>query len=121
MTKRSESPKTIWAYGYRILPPQAAERVRMIQTLLDQEHADAQREARTWAGRVVLEPEVTLILIVSDSPDQNREVNRRLEAEVKRLQAGFLITAPLAVADDVAPDPSPSPADPVDTGLTPTR
>lgn len=103
--KRTESPKTIWAYAYQILPPQAADRLRAIQTLLDHEHADAQRGARTWGGRVVLEQEVTLILVVSDSPEQNREINRKLEAELKALQAGFSITAPMAVEDDPRPLP----------------
>ena len=103
--KRSESPKTIWAYAYQILPPQTAERLRTIQHLLDQEHTDAHREARTWGGRVVLEPQVTLILVVSDSPEQNREVNRRLEAELQALHARFSITTPMAVEDDARPLP----------------
>ena len=98
--KRRRSDKTVWAYAYQILPPQSAERVRAIQTLLDREHVDARRESRTWAGRIVLEPKVTLILIVSDTPAQDREINDRLAAEVTLLQAAMLITTPLAVVDD---------------------
>lgn len=103
--KRTESPKTIWAYAYQILPPQAADSLGAIQTLLDHEHADAQRGARTWGGRVVLEPQVTLILVVSDSPEQNREVNRKLQAELQALPARFSITTPMAVEDDARPLP----------------
>lgn len=98
--QRRRSDKTVWAYAYQILPPQSADRLRAIKILLDREHVDAQREARTWAGRIVLEDKVTLILIVSDSPEQNREINEALAAEVQRLQAALLITTPLAVADD---------------------
>ncbi|HXM38658.1 MAG TPA: hypothetical protein VN908_08375 [Gemmatimonadales bacterium] len=100
--KRNRSPKTIWAYAYQILPPQPAERLGTIQTLLDHEHADAKRGARTWTGRVVLEEQITHIMVVSDSPEQHRDVNRRLEAELQELQAGFAMTAPMAVEDDAA-------------------
>ena len=98
--KRRRSDKTVWAYAYQILPPQSADRLRAIQRVLDREHANAQRESRSWAGRLVLEEKVTLILIVSDSPEQNREINRALATEVEQLHAALLITTPLAVADD---------------------
>ena len=94
--------KTIWAYAYQIVPPQTADRLRPIQTLLAREHAMAQREARTWGGTVVLEENVTLIMVVSDSPRQNREINKSLEAAIKELQADVLLTTPLAVADEAA-------------------
>lgn len=89
----------MWAYAYEIVPPQPEERLRAIKTLLDQEHSDARRGARAWAGRLVLEPLVTHILVVTDSPEPNREVNRKLEAELLQLQAGFSVTTPLAVED----------------------
>jgi len=109
-SKRRRSDKTVWAYAYQILPPQSADRLGAIQTLLDREHVDAQREARTWAGRIVREPKVTLILVVSDTPAQDREINHRLAVEVTLLQAALLITKPLAVADDI-PLPASSPSD----------
>jgi hypothetical protein len=40
------------------------------------------------------------ILIVSDSPEQDHEVNRRLEAKLQELKAGFSITVPIAVVDE---------------------
>jgi hypothetical protein len=100
--KRIPTPKTVWAYAYQILPPQPAARLHVIRTFLEHAHTQAQREARTWTGRVVVEEQVTHILIVSDSPEQNHEVNRRLEAKLEELKAGFSITVPIAVADDTA-------------------
>jgi crotonobetainyl-CoA:carnitine CoA-transferase CaiB-like acyl-CoA transferase len=100
-TKRTQTPKTVWAYAYQILPPQPAARLHSIKTLLDHAHTEARRDARTWTGRVVVEDQVTHILIVSDSPEQNHEVNRRLEAKLQELNAGFSITVPIAVAEDI--------------------
>lgn len=99
---RTRSPKAVWTYAYQIVPPQTEDRLGTIKTLLEQEHADARRRARTWVGRVVLEQQITHILVVTDSPEQSGEVNRRLEAELGELQVGFSITAPMAVADDDA-------------------
>ena len=105
--KRTPPPKTIWAYAYQILPPQGAQRLHAIKTLLDHAHTEAQRGERTWTGRVVVEEQITHILIVSDSPEQNHEVNRQLEAKLQELKAGFAITVPVAVSDEgVVPQPS---------------
>ena len=100
---RIVSPKIMWAYGYQISPPQSEGRLAEIQDLLDQEHTSAKLGARTWEGRFVMEDKITHILVVADSPDQDREVNRRLESALEALQAGYSITAALAVADDPAP------------------
>ena len=97
--------KTVWAYAYQIVPPQGEDRLRTIRTLLDHEHWDAERGARVWAGRVLPGRWNTCILVVSDSPRQNREVNRRLEAKLKELDATFGITAPMSVADAAAGRP----------------
>jgi hypothetical protein len=99
----------VWAYAYQILPPQAEDRLHSIKTILDQENADAQRTAKTWAGRVVVEQQVTHILVVSDSPEQNHDVNRRLEAKLQELHAGFSMTVPIAVVDDLATADSAAP------------
>jgi hypothetical protein len=96
-------PKPMWAYAYELVPPQAEERLRSIKPVLDKEHSEARRGARTWVSNVVLERQVTHILVVSDSPAQNREVNRQLEATLRELKAGFSVTAPMLVADEVTP------------------
>ena len=101
MVDKKQKPfKTIWTYGYQIVPPQAEDRLRTVTTLLDHENSAAQRGERTWSGRVILEQQITHILVVTDSPEQNREVNRKLEAELNELNVGFSITAPMALEDE---------------------
>lgn len=107
MTKKSRGPpgRGLWAYAYDVALPDREDRLQNIQYLLDQEHTEARAGAWTWAGRVVMEPPVTRILVISDSPAQDRDVNRRIEAELRRLEATFEVTAPLAVAGDGGPHP----------------
>ena len=90
----------VWAYAYRITPPQPKHRLKMIQALLDHEHGVALQGARRWTGRLVLERRATRILIVSDSPDQERAVDDRLSGEVRRLQATLTRTLPLEISAD---------------------
>jgi hypothetical protein len=92
----------VWAYAYQITPPQPKRRLDTIQAVLDHEHEVAQREARSWTGRLVLERRVTRILIVSDSPDQERAVDQRLAGEVRRLQATLIRTEPVEISADTA-------------------
>ncbi len=98
----SGAKKSLWAYAYEIVPPQPEDRLRSINALLDRERADARTRARTWESRVVVEEHVTHILVVSDSPEQDLEVNLRVEAELRDLSAGFSITAAMAVPDESA-------------------
>jgi len=92
-----------WAYGYEISPPMTQERLSAIGQLLEEEHTNAKLETRTWQGRFVVQEQVTHILVVSDSPDQELEVNRRLEAELTRIEALFSLTPPMSLDDDEAP------------------
>jgi hypothetical protein len=96
----SKAAKPTWAYAYEIVPPQTEERLHAIRTLIDAEHDVAKKKARTWRGKVVLKEEVTHILVVSDSAKQNRDINRRLEAVLKRLNVGFSLTTPMSVDDE---------------------
>lgn len=105
-TTRSPPPKDIWAYAYQITPPQSAGRLVSIRTVLDQEHAKASRAERIWAAHIVLEPDSTHILVVSDSPEQSGVINRKLEAELHGLEAVFSLTATLRVVDEAAPKPA---------------
>ena len=70
-----------------------------IEEFLEVERSNAKRTARTWDGRFVVEEQVTHILVVSDSPDQQLEVNRKLEAELTRLKMAFSVTSPVEVTD----------------------
>jgi hypothetical protein len=103
---RKRSPKTMWTYAYRIVPPQAEHRLSTIKALLEHEQADARRKALTWVGRVVLEEQITHIMVVSDSPERSREANGRLEAEFKALAVGYSISAPMLVEHDAEPSPA---------------
>jgi hypothetical protein len=58
---------------------------------------------------------------VSDSPDQGREVNRRIESRLKLLQAAFSLTMPMALSDDEAPSPEGGAARPEPDGQTGSR
>ena len=93
---------TLWAYAYEIVPAQPEEQLQAIRAILEKEHSDAQRAERIWTGRLVCEQLATHILVVSDSPDRRREVNRRLEDQLKQLRAGFSLTLPMALAADGA-------------------
>lgn len=99
MSKRNRGPpgKPLWVYAYDITLPDRTARRRNVQDLLDQAHHEARAGARTWSGRVVAEPPVTRILIVADSPAQDREVNRSLEAELGLLGATFTVTTPMSM------------------------
>src|SRR5256885_7819566 len=70
--------KSLWAYAYRIVPPQPSQRLGTIRTLLKDEALAAHGSARTWSGRLVLEAEATHILIVSD--DRSEEHTSELQS-----------------------------------------
>lgn len=92
-------PAPLWVYAYQFAPPLAEEQFSAINALLAKEHSAARRAARTWTAKLVCEQRLTHILVVSDSPDQGRAVNRRLEGRLKRLQAAFSRTVPMVLAD----------------------
>jgi hypothetical protein len=93
---------SLWAYAYQIVPPQPARRLGTIRTLLKNETEAARGGDHTWSGRLVLERHATHILIVSDARARNHPINRRLEAELERLDAAFSVTEPLAVVGHAA-------------------
>lgn len=98
-------PTTRWMYAYEFGRPPPEDQLDAIRTFLDEEHSAARRAARTWTGKMVCEGQLTHILVVSDTPDQSREVNRQLENQLSRLQAVFSLTAPMVLDDDDDPSP----------------
>jgi len=94
--------RVVWAYAYQIDPPRPESQLGDVRHLLDQEQASATIDIRPWQARLVLEAHVTHILVVSDSPAQDRHINRSVEAELKRLNAPFTITVPLAICNTPA-------------------
>jgi hypothetical protein len=106
MTKRRPSEpgkKSVWAYAYQIDPPRTPGRLDTVGAILAREQKDAGAGSRTWQGRLVSEEHVTHILIVSDSPAQDLEVNRRLEAALRDMELGFTVTAPMPVEEEPLP------------------
>lgn len=101
MRKRNRGPpgKSLWVYAYDITLPIQPPRFQSVEELLDREHHEARASARTWSGRIVAEDPVTRILIVADSPAQDRPVNLSLEAELGVLGATFTVTTPVAMTD----------------------
>lgn len=94
---RPPRPEETWAYGYEISPAMSPDRLAVIERLLQEENTTARLETRTWQGRFVTEEQVTHILVVSDSPDQERAINRRLEEAFGKLKAGFSLTPATSV------------------------
>lgn len=94
-----------WVYTYLVVPPQPREALAGIRALLKRERAAARRRQRTWTAQLVVEPLVTGILVVSDSPSRQQPINRRMERALRELPAGFAVSAPMRL------DPVP-PADP---------
>jgi hypothetical protein len=68
-----------------------------LRHLLDKENAAAFEQARAWAAQLILEQRTTQILVVADSPAQNRPVNRRVESELSRLHADYRLTDPVEI------------------------
>jgi len=95
--------RDIWTYGYVLVPPIARDRMGPMETLLEGGHTKARLAFLTWEGRLVNGGDITHILVVSDSPDQDLEINQQMEAELNRLEAPFAITAAVAVGGHTRP------------------
>jgi hypothetical protein len=103
--------RQLWAYAYRVVPPPPTDGLGNIRKLLDSENAFAFEHARAWAAQLILEQRSTQILVVSDTPEQNRAVNQRLETELRRLEAHYRVTDPIAIRH-AGPAPSAAGAPP---------
>lgn len=95
--------KPLWAYGYLLAPPVERKRLKGMQAILDAGHDEALDESEVWEGRFINGDQITHILVVSDTPAQDRDINRRLEAELTRLDAGYSVSASLEVLHPPAP------------------
>lgn len=91
---------SVWAYAYQLLPPRTGDLVSTIVELVSRENADAARSAQSWKARLVTEPQVTHVLIVSDTPELDREMNRRFEARLRELDIRYTVSLPMRVDDD---------------------
>lgn len=100
--------RTLWLYGYELVQPDPAQ-AKAIRDLLDRANDGAQRGDRTWSARLVTEHHATHVLVVSTSPGQDFEINRKLEAELKAMGIEFLLTLPMPVRDETPPHRSTDP------------
>ena len=91
-------PPTLWAYAYEVLPPRPHAEWAELRALLDTEHAAAERDGRRWTGKLVYTQLVTHVLVVSDHPDQDREINRRVAKWLLGASPGFSMTVPKVLA-----------------------
>ncbi len=89
-----------FAFAYQIVPPQTKRWQRDVQHLLDAEHEKARAAGHIWSARLMFEPQVTRILVVSDDPDPRHPVNLKLEASLRDLQCEVSRSAPVSVLPD---------------------
>jgi len=93
-------PRTVWAYAYEFTQPQPMDQMDTVQGLLDREETKARKDSRRWGSRFVTREEITHILVINDSPRQDLEVNRLLEVALGEMNAGFFMTAAMAIGDE---------------------
>jgi hypothetical protein len=100
MVLKRQRPKARgrWVYAYELDPPQPEPRLRSIRVLLRRAQLAARRGGRLWTGRIVLETNITHILVVTDTPGQVRHVDRAIEAELNHLNVNFALTGPARFA-----------------------
>jgi len=96
--KRRPPTSKNWAYAYQLDPPQPELRFAKLKALLRRARLAARRNGRLWTGQIVMEAQITHILVVTDAPDEIRAVNGAIDAELKRLKMGFVITPPAKVS-----------------------
>ena len=99
--EKPSGARTLWAYGYEMIPPHLEDRMVEVRGLLERENDEAAQAGRTWTARLVTEERVTHVLIVSATPQLDLEINRRLEAELNGLGLKFLLTVPMPVRDEL--------------------
>jgi hypothetical protein len=87
-----------WVYAYELNPPQPEPRFRKIRALLRRAQLAARRGGRLWTGRIVLETNITHILVVTDHPGQVHDVDRAIEGELRHLDMDFALTGPARFA-----------------------
>ena len=88
---------TIWAYAYRLSPPLPPSKLRHLNEVLERERTAARERNGKWEARFVTDERVAHILVLTDSPDLNRDANKRIEAALHVIDARYSLTVPLAV------------------------
>jgi len=97
-TRQRRRAHARWMYAYELNPPQPEPRFKKIRTLLRRARAAARRSGRLWTGRIVLETNITHILVVTDNPSQVNALDQAIEAELKHLNMDFALRGPARFA-----------------------
>lgn len=92
--------RTLWTYAYRVAPVPPPVALLELRRVLQAENAAAFGQSRAWAAHLLVEPRGTRILVVTDTPAQNRAVNRRLETTLRRLDGAYRRSPPVALGGD---------------------
>jgi hypothetical protein len=87
-----------WVYAYELNPPQPEPRFKRISMLLRRAQVAARRGGQLWTGRIVLETNITHILVVTDNPGQVNDVDQAIETELRHLNMGFALRGPARFA-----------------------
>jgi hypothetical protein len=87
-----------WMYAYELNPPQPDSRFTKIRLLLRRAQRAARKGGRLWTGRIVLETNITHILVVTDNPAQVNHVDQAIENELKQLNMDFSLRGPARFA-----------------------
>lgn len=87
-----------WVYAYELNPPQPEPRFKKIRALLRRAQATAKHGGDLWTGRIIVETNITHILVVTDHPRHVNSVDRAIEGELKHLNMDFALTGPARFA-----------------------
>ncbi|TVP46315.1 MAG: hypothetical protein EA350_07320 [Gemmatimonadales bacterium] len=96
-TSAPSAGRPLWVYGYQMNPPQPEARMTAIRDLLDKQNDAVALKGRKWTACLVTEERVTHVLVVTSSPEENLDLNRRLESELKGMGIRFELSVPMPV------------------------
>ncbi len=88
---------SLWAYAYLIVPAATGDALIVLGAAVDRANVAARARAAGWTGLLLVEPDATSILVVSDGPSRSRPGNRRVEGALRGMRAPFIRTLPMEI------------------------
>ncbi len=88
---------SLWAYAYLIVPAPAEDALVVLGAAVDRANVAARARAAGWTGLLMVEPDATSILVVSDGPSRSRPGSRGVERALRGLRAPFIRTWPMEI------------------------
>jgi len=80
--KRRPPASKSWAYAYSSIRRSRAPVLRKLKGAAPPRAAGRAADGRLWTGQIVMEAQITHILVVTDAPDEIRAVNGAIDAEL---------------------------------------